>query len=58
MNCESRRWLARVLADKRLNETDRLVAHALASHMDASGRVSATDAEIAEWVHQLTDGPQ
>jgi len=47
------RWLKCVLADPHLTEDDRLVARAVAAHMDHRCRVSATDAQIARWVAEL-----
>lgn len=47
------RWLAAVLADPRLNDEDRVVARAIAAHMDERGRVEATDEDIVRWVAEL-----
>lgn len=47
------RWLEGVLADTRLTDTDKLVARAIALHMDDRGRVEGTDADIARWVAEL-----
>lgn len=50
------RWLNRVLADPHLDETAKLVARAVALHMDANGKFSATDEEVAQWVAELEVG--
>ena len=46
-------WLRGVLADPPFDDEAKLVARAMASHMDRQGHVSATDAEIAIWVDEL-----
>ena len=53
MTAKGRQWLRQVLADPRLTEDDRIVARAIALHMDARGRVEGTDADIARWVTEL-----
>jgi len=52
------RWLQEVLADARLSDVDRLVARALAAHMDEHGRVQATDDDILLWVAELQGAVQ
>lgn len=47
------RWLRRVLADPRLSDADRLVARAMAAHMEPDCTLHATAAEIAEWTREL-----
>lgn len=50
------RWLKRVLADPSLDDDAKLVARAVAAHMDKRGRVKATEAEIVRWVDEAKVG--